>query len=205
MEQGLLLSFIQNSALLLAIVLIYDAFPRRYKHKKDVMTRVGVGLLVGGITIALMLMPWEYSEGVFFDSRTVILSICGIFFGGIATFVAVAVSAVYRLVEGGATLVPGIGAIVTSGLLGYVWGRYRKGKLSDVGFSELFFFGLFCNAIILLWGLSLPAEFAITLLKQVTIPFLVIFPITTALLGLLLSRRIEIKRDQKIKLQDQKA
>ncbi|WP_028769094.1 EAL domain-containing protein [Shewanella fidelis] len=202
MEQGLLLSFIQNSALLLAIVLIYDALPRRYKHKKDVMARVGVGLLVGGITIVLMLMPWEYSEGVFFDSRTVILSICGIFFGGIATFVAVAVSAVYRLVEGGATLVPGIGAIVTSGLLGYVWGRYRKGKLSDVGFSELFFFGLFCNAIILLWGLSLPAEFAITLLKQVTIPFLVIFPITTALLGLLLSRRIEIRRDQKIKLQD---
>ncbi|MCK8045649.1 EAL domain-containing protein [Shewanella sp. 1CM18E] len=202
MEQGLLLSFIQNSALLLAIVLVYDAFPRSYKRKKEAISRVGIGLLVSAITIAVMLMPWEYSEGVFFDSRTVILSICGMFFGGIATLVAVVVSAVYRLAEGGATVVPGIGAIVTSGLLGYLWGKYRKGSLSNVGFSELFSFGLICNSIILLWGVSLPAELAIKLLKQVTIPFLVIFPITTALLGMLLSRRIEIKRDQKIKLQD---
>ncbi|MGS0680517.1 EAL domain-containing protein [Shewanella sp. 125m-7] len=202
MDQDLTLSFIQNAALLLAIVLVYDAFPRSNKRELDIMWRVGIGLLVSVITISIMLMPWQHSEGVFFDARSVILSICGLFFGGVPTLVAVVISSLYRLVEGGIAVWPGIGTIVTAGLMGYLWRRYRNGPISDINFSELFAFGLVTNCIILLWGLTMPAEMAISLLQQITLPFLVIFPFTTAILGMLLSRRIEIARDQKIKLQD---
>ncbi|MGS0826933.1 EAL domain-containing protein [Shewanella sp. 0m-8] len=202
MDQNLTLSLIQNAALLLAIVLVYDAFPRSNKRELDLMWRVGIGLLVSVITISVMLMPWQYSEGVFFDSRSVILSLCGLFFGGIPTLVAVTISSLYRFSEGGIALWSGIGTIVTSGLMGYLWRKYRNGPISDIHFIELFAFGLITSSIILLWGLTMPTEIAVSLLKQITLPFLIIFPLTTAVLGMLLSRRIEIDRDQKIKLQD---
>ncbi|GIU44981.1 diguanylate cyclase [Shewanella sairae] len=202
MDQSLLLSFIQNSSLLLVIVLVYDAFPRSHNPQPELILRIGIGVFIGVITIAVMLMPWQYSEGVFFDTRTVILSICGIFFGGIPTIIAVVISGIYRFIEGGVTTVSGIGAIVTSGCLGYLWGRLRQGEISDIGFRELFVFGLISHSVILLWGFTIPGQLAVLLLQQLLVPFLIIFPITTALLGLFLSRRIEIKRDQEITLQD---
>ncbi|MCG9728767.1 EAL domain-containing protein [Shewanella sp. Isolate13] len=202
MEQGLILSLIQNAALLLAIVLVYDAFPRTQKRSLAILWRIGSGFLVAIITISIMLMPWQYSDGVFLDSRTIILSICGLFFGGIPTLVAVVLSCLYRLNEGGIAAWSGVGTIVTSGLIGYLWGKYRKGDIEDIRISELWAFGFMTNSVALLWGLTMPIEMAIALLKQVTIPLLLIFPITTVLLGLLLSRRIEIEREQKLKLQD---
>ncbi|ABV88323.1 EAL domain-containing protein [Shewanella pealeana] len=202
MDQGLILSLIQNAALLLAIVLVYDAFPRNHKRSLDLLWRVGIGVLVAIITISVMLMPWQHSNGVFIDSRTVILSVCGLFFGGVPTLVAVILSCLYRLSEGGIAVWSGIGTIVSSGLMGYLWGKYRKGDIGDIRISELFAFGLMTHSVALLWGLTMPTEIAINLLKQITVPLLAIFPITTVLLGILLSRRIEIERDQKIKLQD---
>ena len=202
MDQSLMLNFIQNAALLLAIVLVYDAFPRSHKRELQLLPKLGVGLLVGGITVGLMLMPWQHSQGVFFDSRTVILSISGLFFGGAPTLVAVLLSSLYRLSEGGPTVISGIGAIFTSGLLGYLWRKFRKGEVGDIRFSELFAFGVVTNSIILLWGFTVPAQLALNLFPLIIFPFLIIFPVTTALLGTLLSRRIEITRDQKIQLQD---
>ncbi|ABZ77642.1 diguanylate cyclase/phosphodiesterase with PAS/PAC sensor(s) [Shewanella halifaxensis HAW-EB4] len=202
MDQGLILSLIQNTALLLAIVLVYDAFPRTQKRSLAILWRVGSGFFVAVITISLMLMPWQYSDGIFLDSRTVILSVCGLFFGGIPTLVAVVLSCLYRLSEGGIAVWSGVGTIVTSGLIGYLWGKYRKGDIEDISISELLAFGLMTNSVALLWGLTMPTEMAIDLLKQITIPLLIIFPTTTVLLGLLLSRRIEIEREQKLKLQD---
>ena len=202
MDQGLILSLIQNAALLLAIVVVYDAFPRTHRRSLDFLWRVGIGVLVSAISISVMLFPWQHSNGVFIDSRTVILSVSGLFFGGVPTLVAVFISSIYRLSEGGISVWSGIGTIVTSGLVGYLWGKYRKGDIGDIRISELFAFGLMTHSVTLLWGLTMPTEIAINLLKQITVPFLIILPITTVLLGTLLSRRIEIERDQKIKLQD---
>ena len=202
MDQSLFFSLIQNAALLLAMVFVYDAFPRSHKRELDVLWRVGIGALVGVISISVMLSPWQYTEGVFFDSRTVILGVSGMFFGGIPTLVAVIISGLFRLSEGGVAVWSGVGTIMTSGLVGYLWGKYRSGDIGDIRFRELLVFGFSLHIIALLWGLVMPFEVAFSLLKTITLPFLVIFPITTALLGMLLSRRIEIQRDQKIKLQD---
>ncbi|QQX79135.1 EAL domain-containing protein [Shewanella sp. KX20019] len=202
MEQSLIFSLIQNAALLLAMVFVYDAFPRSHKRELDVLWRIGIGALVGVIAVSVMLSPWQYSDGVFFDSRTVILGISGMFFGGVPTLVAVLISGLFRLSEGGVAVWSGIGTIMTSALVGYLWGKYRKGDIGDIRFRELLVFGFSLNILVLLWGLVMPLDMAFLMLKQITLPFLIIFPITTALLGMLLSRRIEIERDQKIKLQD---
>ncbi|PKG57916.1 GGDEF domain-containing protein [Shewanella sp. Choline-02u-19] len=202
MDQSLIFSLIQNAALLLAMVFVYDAFPRSHKRELDVLWRIGIGALVGVIAVSVMLSPWQYSEGAFFDSRTVILGISGMFFGGIPTLVAVLISGLFRLSEGGVGVWSGIGSIMTSALVGYLWGKYRKGDISDIRFRELLIFGFSLNTLVLLWGLVMPLDAAISMLRQITLPVLIIFPITTAFLGMLLSRRIEIERDQKIKLQD---
>lgn len=100
MDSDLMFSLIQNAALLLAMVFVYDAFPRSHKRELDVFWRVGLGVLIGVITVSVMLSSWQYSEGVFFDSRTVILGISGMFFGGVPTLVAVIISALFRFHEG---------------------------------------------------------------------------------------------------------
>ncbi|WOT06043.1 EAL domain-containing protein [Shewanella youngdeokensis] len=202
MEQNLVFSLIQNAALLLAMVFVFDAFPLSRRRQFDLLWRVGIGALVGVIAVSVMLTPWQYSDGVFFDSRTVILGISGIFFGGIPTLVAVLMTCLFRLNEGGLAVWSGIAAIISSGLAGYLWGRYRKGDISNIGLTELVLFGLLLNVLVLLSGLAMPLDVAFILVKQLALPFLIIFPVTTVFLGMLLSRRIVLDRDQKIKLQD---
>ncbi|WP_252345769.1 LytS/YhcK type 5TM receptor domain-containing protein, partial [Shewanella indica] len=83
MEQSIFLPLAQNAAFLLALVFIYDAIPRQQQRDYFLLWRLLIGVIIGGICIALMLTPWSYEPGIFFDSRSVLLSISGLFFGGL--------------------------------------------------------------------------------------------------------------------------
>ncbi len=202
MDSDVIFSLVQNAALLLAMVFVYDAVPRKQRHEYYFLWRISVGTVIGGITVTTMMTHWEYQPGVFFDARSIILGISGLFFGGLPTLVAMVIASVYRFLEGGSGWWAGIGIIFSSGLLGSYWRYYRKSFIADLSFKELYIFGFILQVITLLWMFVLPFEMAISILSRISFPALIVYPIAFVLLGLLLSRRLEIERDAKIQLQD---
>lgn len=182
-----------HNAVLLALALIYDVMISRDASRAPLPERLGIGALIGLLGVVLMLNPWHCLPGIFFDSRSVLLAISGLFFGTVPTLVAMLVTAAWRLAQGGAAET-GTAVIFASGLLGLAWGRWRQRPLRDLGWRELYLFGLAVHAVMLLLLLTLPGEVVWTVLGRVSLPVLAINPLLTVLLGLLMVKRLKRER-----------
>ncbi|MFV7769466.1 EAL domain-containing protein [Shewanella marisflavi] len=202
MNQDILFALSQNAALLLILVFIYDAVPRQQRSEYFLLWRLGIGAVIGGMTVLIMVTSWEYQEGFFIDTRSVVLAISGLFFGGLPTFIAASCAAAYRLIQGGEGMFLGLIVIIVSALFGSIWRYNRKSAIADLTFAQLYLFGFLLHFSILSLLFVVPFAMFVELLLQVALPVMLIFPLVTALVGLLLARRLEIERDAKILLQD---
>ena len=108
---------VQNAALLLAVAVVFDALLLRVTFDRTRLQQAISGLVLGVIGVSLMLTPWQFAPGIFFDTRTVLLNIVGLFFGAIPTLAALAVMITWRVVQGGPAALTGIvGMLVAAGL-----------------------------------------------------------------------------------------
>jgi signal transduction histidine kinase len=115
---------------------------------------------------------------------------------------------VWRVAQGGPAAFTGIvGMLVAAGL--GLWWRRRQRKLEDMSFRDLYLFGLGTHAITLvqvtsLMFLTVPQS-AAAVLGQYWIPLVTIYPVATALLGVLLVARLRARRltDANARLQGQ--
>jgi LytS/YehU family sensor histidine kinase len=96
------LDMIHNLALLLATAYVFDLVTARWSQKKTIQTQVLFGIFTGAIGMAAMTVPWAVAPGVIIDSRSILLSIAGLFFGWIPAAVAMAMTGVFRVYQGGA-------------------------------------------------------------------------------------------------------
>lgn len=108
------LPLVHNAALLLAIALVCDVALTRRRVDPSRLPQVPVGLVLGGIGVAVMLSSWPLDRGIVLDSRSILLAVSGLYFGTIPTVVAMAVTAAFRLWMGGA-VGTGVSVIVASG------------------------------------------------------------------------------------------
>ncbi len=183
----------ENAALLLAVVVLYD-LTMRYRPLVDARLRqLWLGVVLGGLGIGVMLTPWQFAPGILFDTRSVLLAISGLFFGWLPALIVMLMTAFYRMMQGGAFWTD-ISIIAATGLFGLAWGHYRRRSLVDVSVRELYLFGLGSQALVLVLLLSLPWETAQRVLAAVSLPVLLVYPLATALLGLIMSDRLRRER-----------
>src|SRR5439155_17522293 len=147
---------------------------------------------------SIMLSPWQFAPGIFFDTRTVLLAVAGLFFGAIPTVIALVMMIVFRLTQPGAAAVTGIAGMVLAAALGLAW-RYRRRVLEDLSFRQLLIFGLGAHVIILgqttlLLLLTVPRAAASAAVAGLWVPLLTVYPVATALLGVLLVVRLRARR-----------
>jgi MYXO-CTERM domain-containing protein len=199
---------VQNAALLLAVAVVFDAVSLRVTFDRTRLQQAISGLLLGVIGVSIMLTPWQFAPGIFFDTRTVLLNIIGLFFGAIPTVAALAVMIAWRVVQGGPAAFTGIVGMLVAAGLGLLWRRRRR-KLEDLSFRDLYVFGLGNHAITLvqvtsLMFLTVPQS-AAAVLSRYWFPLLAIYPVATALLGVLLVARLRARRltDANARLQSQ--
>ncbi len=179
---------LNNSALMLILCVIYDTFNVHAISKKYL--REGItGLIVGLIAIAVMLSPWIIQPGVFFDTRWVLLSLCGLFFGFTPTIIAILMAGSFRLHQGGAGGIVGTVVIVSTACTGLGWRYWQKKYDKSLGWKQLYAFGLLVQLVMLSCMLLMPQEMRIPIIKAVAPPILLIYPILTMILGLILKRQ----------------
>ena len=185
------LGLIQNFALLLTLIIIFDIIIQRELKKKFQLFIIFSGLLIGGIGILVMLTPWVLSPGVMFDTRSILLSISGLFFGAIPTIIAMVITAAFRINQGGSGALIGVLAILATGSFGILWHHFSKNRLEKIHWIELYLFGLINHIMILLLMLFLPKEIVRPVLETISLPVLLIYPIGTMLLGFIMRNRLQ--------------
>ena len=184
-------ALIQNAALLLAMAFIYDVTTTRYRlEQPGLPMQLAIGMALGVLGIIIMLSPWRYVPGIVFDTRSVLLGISGLFFGVAPTAVAMAMTAAFRLFQGGSAAWTGVAVILSTGAIGLVWQQHRRLPLKDLTWKELYLFGLLIHLDMLAMMLTLPWNTARQVLAQISLPVLTIYPLATALLGLLMVNRL---------------
>lgn len=92
-----LVTLIQNTALLLAMMVVFDLVTSRKTVYGQWGRQAVAGLIVGGLCIGLMIASFQLESGIIFDTRSVLLSLSGLFLGPLPTILAMVIASAYRL------------------------------------------------------------------------------------------------------------
>jgi PAS domain S-box-containing protein len=180
------------------MALLYHLLLGQNKHSRAHYSPYLSGLLVGLIGIAIMMSPFQFSPGIIFDTRSVLLGVCGLFFGFIPTLIAVLLTATYRVSLGGTAVLTGVSVIIASGLIGLLFRHWKKEKLSEISWKELYALGICLHVVMLLLMFTMTRQTAWEVLRLIGPPVLIIYPLATVFLGLLMA--IRQRRQEEIQI-----
>lgn len=194
------IGLVANASMLLGLSVIHDAIalrPSRFPR----FQKIYIGVMLGLIGLALMRNPWIFGYGIIFDTRTILLSISGLFFGFIPTLVAVIITAIYRIAQGGGGVYMGVLTIVSSSGLGLLW-RYLHQKYErNYNFIELYTLGQLTHLTMVGLMFTLPKLQQADVIRNIALPVLIIYPFATVLLGKLHALHIS-RLEEKQKLRE---
>lgn len=189
MESSIIIGLIQNTAILLTFSMIYDYSWIKNEESMTITKKILTGFIIGFMGIVLMMTPWKMLPGIVFDTRSVLLSFTGLFFGLVPAMVAVIMTGLFRILIGGDGVWMGIFVIITSGAIGLAWSKLRPSWKSRQYIYELISLGYAVHFVMLGCTLLLPSDQRLNTLKTILIPLLTIYPAGTLLLGILMVKQ----------------
>ncbi len=188
-------ALLQNAGLLLFMVVVLDLLAYRRTYEKRFAVLTGIGLIIGLIGSVTMFNAWEYQPGIVFDTRSVVISIAGLFFGAVPALVAATMMSATRIYIGGGGMITGIVVIFACATVGVAWRAWRGRRLADIGLGECYAFGVAVHAVMLLAMFTLPLNVALAVLDNIAVPVMAVYPIAVALIAALLRNRLRGERD----------
>ena len=179
---------LNNAAMMIVLCVVYDTFNLHAIPKKNLRDCL-TGVLVGFICIAVMINPWSFEKGLYFDTRCVLLSLCGLFFGLIPTVFAVLIAGMFRLYHGGPGGMVGTVVIVVTACVGLVGKQWKDKSAKPPNWMHLYAFGVAVSLAMLLCMLLFPAEIRNSIIRKIALPLLLIYPVLTTIIGLILRKQ----------------
>jgi LytS/YehU family sensor histidine kinase len=189
MEKSLIIGLVQNTAILLAFSMFYDYSWVKVGESKSALKKIFTGIVIGFMGIVLMTTPWKLVPGIIFDTRSILLSFAGLFFGFIPTLVAVTITGIYRLLSGGDGVWMGLAVIILSGGIGLLWNKLRIFLKFKNHVAEFLLLGYAVHIVMLACAFFLPNDQILKTIKTIFIPLVTIYPAGTALLGILMMKQ----------------
>ncbi len=185
------LELLVNLALLVAFSIVSGFIQNHWPRQ----TRTGSllqGLFFGTVAALGMLHPLDTSYGVFFDGRSVLLSLCAFYFGSWAAVVAVIIAAAFRTYLDSAGMVTGLLVILSSTGIGLLARYLFKPDLKPPTTPGLYLFGIVVHLVMLALMLTLPGGIALMVIKETALPVMVLYPLAIVLAGKLLSDMVKV-------------
>ena len=173
-----------NLAVLVALSNLSGFVGKRWGSQR--LGAIFQGLLFGSSAVFGMLRPLVVGPGLFFDGRSVVLSLCALFFGVLAAGVAGTVAVACRILQGGVGASMGVLVIMTSIATGLAYRSWWKQKGAKSPAWRYFHLGLVVHLVMLLAMFTLPAGIGASTLKRVGIPVMLTYPLVTVLIGKIL-------------------
>lgn len=144
------------------------------------------GVLFGIAVVIGMMRPLVLSQGLIFDGRSVVLSLCGLFFGPVAALTASIFALILRVIQGGPGVVMGVLVILSSSLIGIGFYYYRLKKKREINWPLLLVMGIDVHAIMILAMFTLPYEVRQNTFRDMSLIIVTAYPALTVALGLTL-------------------
>ncbi len=185
MKTSIFLGLIQNIAILVMFAMLYDYLWARNSKFKSLIFKIMAGIVIGGVGIVLMHMPWTSREDLIFDSRSILLGISGLFMGPVPTIIAMIITILFRIALGGVGLYMGIAVLFFSGTIGILWRQFRP-QWQRKSIPELLTFGIIIHLAMMACILFLPNDLQKNTFQSVFVPLITIYPLATLMLGLLM-------------------
>ena len=196
MKESTIIELVQNISILLAFSMLYDYFWSRKERLKNIYFKFFSGIILGIIGIVLILSPWHFLSGIIFDTRSVMLSTAGLFFGPIPTITAMIITASYRLFIGGNGVIMGTAVILSSGTLGLLWAHFRPNWKKNK-YAELISLGILVHLVMLSFTLLLPSDLIWNTLTNIALPVIFLYPLASLILGVLMLHQAENSENRK--------
>lgn len=198
----ILKGLISNIAFLIVLSFLYSFLYRKQYKIDKLIYKFSAGVLFGLIAVAGMIVPLQFSPGIIFDGRSIILSIAGLFGGGIVAAISAIITGIYRYQMGGSGTTMGLGVIFTSGLIGVLY-RYFFTKPGSRKLLYLYLFGIVVHISMIIWMLALPGSARMTVLRQLSGPVLLIYPLATVLVAKMLMDQENYISSQRILIESE--
>ena len=184
------LDLLLNLSLLVALSVVSVFIEQRWPHhgRRGVFLQ---GALFGAVAVIGMLRPMTLGPGLIFDGRSVMVSLCALFYGPLAAAVAVLMTMACRLAIGGPGMVMGLLVIVSSAGIGLVGRRFLSPWKEAPSVGELYMVGLAVHLAMVALMFTLPGEAAWATIRRVGLPVLILYPLATILAGKILSDQVQ--------------
>ncbi len=177
---------IYNLAVLIALSVISGFINQRF-NKNRFQGKILQGILFGLTAIIGMLYPFHLTQGIIFDGRSIVISICTLFFGPLSGIIASAAAITFRIYLGGGGVFTGTLVTISSFLIGlfFFLKRYKStnNKISNL---RLYIFGLIVNGVMLILFSFLPFPNKFEMYKILFPTILGLYPLATLLIGKIL-------------------
>ena len=191
----LLSELARNISLLISLVFIQYLIQQK-SGRFLLLKRLLQGILVGFISIILMNNSFEFKPGLIFDTRTILLSISGLYLGFLPSVIACAFAAIYRISLGGGGMITGVFTILFSGGIGLGARRFFLKDTSRWNWKENILFGLSVHlVVIVLFYFLLPRPQNVEIIRGTVLPYLLLYPVITALIGKILIYQIDVRNN----------
>jgi len=186
---GIFLDLLLNLTLLVALSILSGFLEKRLPRTSSSGVLMQ-GALFGLTAILGMLRPLVLGPGLIFDGRSVMISLCALFFGPAAVAVAAFPVIAYRVSLGGPGMVMGVLTVISSSAIGLAT-RYRfKPVERPPTWLQLYVFGLVVHAAMLLGAFTIPESNGLATLQRIGLPVMLLYPLATILAGKILSDQV---------------
>lgn len=195
MGLNIVASFLTNALLLLGLSFIYEAiyfFPFKNLRVQPVLH----GFLVALICVAIMNMPFTFQSGIILDTRSILISVTALLFSPVLTVITVVVAILFRLSIGGVGMLTGFAVAITSALIGMAWRRWLYPTSKKWRWLNIYAMSVCVHLVMLACMFLLPHPESLKIIREITMPVLLIYPIVTVLLSLMLIHQKTLRHIQ---------
>lgn len=181
----LVIEVILNLSLLIAVSVL-SGIILNYWQANELKGKLFQGILFGAVALLGMMNPFVLSEGVFFDGRSVIISVCTYFFGPIGGLVAMLPPMVYRIHSGGSGVIMGTSVILSSYLGGLLFYYLRTIRFKEIKLFHFLLMGIFVHAIMIILIITIPSAIRTDTINKMGFTIIIVYPLATVLIGKIL-------------------
>lgn len=182
----IVIELVYNLSVLVAFSVISGFIDLRFKRTEPI-GKIFQGILFGLVSIIGMLYPFVLTEGIIFDGRSIVISLCAFFFGPLSGVITALTAAVFRISLGGGGIAMGLLVISTSYLIGFLFYRWRKNaRILKVKKIHIYLLGLIVHLFMLLYILALPSDRILETYKTIAFTVIGIYPLITLIIGKIL-------------------
>ena len=180
----MLSNLINNIAFLIALAAAGQLVVTRF-HQSPLKYSLALGVLFGSVTLLGMANPVNFAPGVFFDGRSIVLTVAGVIGGGLAAAIAAGMAAIYRYQLGGIGAPVGITVILFSALLGVLARQWWQRRSAPPHYGHYLVLGVVVQLMQLAAFTQVPDRAGYAFIEQAWWILLLFYPLATALLCLI--------------------